>query len=271
MVLMGSKQNPKLTRSWELEGPLGYRSGQALRLRMTDLSERRIAKSEPRSSALAGRLAVRVTFRYATLLCGSALEVEFNEHSRLVAHHPSIVSRFDDHSLRSGELLPAAVGELDMDLAVSEEPDVGVHAEIAAHNRFDVSGPLETGRVNHALNPGGAGAGDVDLDSGDFLVLGSVHGFEQRMVGAHGNVLRGCARGLGNRSRLQAGPCLAHPLRIQQAVNRLEKNSAEDGGNLTPSRETSSHGPAWFGEIVAGRGRSLLPCPFLFHVHFSIS
>jgi hypothetical protein len=48
-----------------------------------------------------------------------------------------------------------------MDLAMGEKPDVRVLAQIGAHNRFHVSGPAETGRVNDALHAAAAGTRDV--------------------------------------------------------------------------------------------------------------
>src|ERR1035441_10732809 len=41
------------------------------------------------------------------------LEVELDQHGRLVAHHPAIVTRLDDHHLRSAELHDAAALVLD--------------------------------------------------------------------------------------------------------------------------------------------------------------
>lgn len=60
---------------------------------------------------------------------GVALKIELDEHGRLVTHHPSLVSRLHGNKLRSLILDDAAIRESDVDLAVSHEPDMRVHAE----------------------------------------------------------------------------------------------------------------------------------------------
>jgi hypothetical protein len=100
------------------------------------------------------------------------------------------VPRLDRHNLRGGELLDAAVGILNMDLAAGEEPHMRMHTEIAADNRFHLSGPAESGRVDHTLDTPGARSGDVQLDAANFAALGSLHGCEQWIGGAHIDSLR---------------------------------------------------------------------------------
>jgi hypothetical protein len=162
---------------------------------------------------------VSVTVGHSTLVGSVALEIEFDEHGRLVAHNPAIVSGLDDDGLWRSKLLAAAVGELDMDLPVRQESHVGVHAEIGADNRLDVGRPVKPGRVNHPLDAGRARVGDIDLDTRDLLVLSARHRFEKRIDSAHSNVLQSLARRIWVpifRWREESAP--AHPLRIQQAV-----------------------------------------------------
>ena len=66
------------------------------------------------------------------------LEVKLDQHGRLVAHHPAIVTRLDDHHLRSAELHDAAVLVLNVDLPRGQKPGVGMHAKIGTADRFHV-------------------------------------------------------------------------------------------------------------------------------------
>src|SRR5271165_5882061 len=135
-------------------------------------------------------IAMRVTLGHSTHASRLVLEIEFDQHSRFGAHHPALVARLDNHDLRRSELRDAAVRVLNMDLTVGEEPDVGVHAEIGSYDGFDVGRPAESGRVNHTLDAGRAGSGDVELDAGNLLVLGSLHRSKERVGSAHNNVLQ---------------------------------------------------------------------------------
>src|SRR5262249_60962023 len=88
-----------------------------------------------------------------------ALEVELDQHDRLVADHPAIVPGLDGDDLRRAVLDDAAVGVLDVDLAAREEADVRVHAEVGADDRLHVDRPAKAGRIDHALDarpPGSA-------------------------------------------------------------------------------------------------------------------
>src|SRR5208283_3046409 len=138
-------------------------------------------------------IAMTVALGHSTHASRLVLEVEFDQYSRLGTHHPALVARLDNHYLRRSELRDAAVRVLNMDLTVGEEPDVGVHAEIGSDDGFDVGRPAESRRVNHTLDAGRAGAGDVELDSGNLLVLGSLHRCKERVGSAHSNVLQRCA------------------------------------------------------------------------------
>jgi hypothetical protein len=124
-------------------------------------------------------------FRHSQPADRLALEVEFNQYGRLFPHHPCVVPRLDRNNLWSGELQDAAVGILNMDLAASEEPHMRVHAEIAPDDRFHLSGPAESGRVDHTLDAPCARSDDVQSDAANFAALGSLHGCEQWIGGAH--------------------------------------------------------------------------------------
>ena len=137
----------------------------------------------------------------------------------------------DNHCLRSGELHSTAVGKLDVDLTVRQEPNVGMHAEIGAHNGLDVFRPVEPSRVDHTLDAGRAGMGDVELYSRDLLVLSTLHWCEERYGGTHRNVLQSRTRAAPYPSPVNPPAvlrllALAHPLRIQQAVKPIRTNPA---------------------------------------------
>ena len=106
------------------------------------------------------------------------LEIKLDQHGRLVSHHPAIMPRFDDNSLGSGELQDAAVRIFNMDLPGGEEADVGMHASFGTGNRLHVSRPAKADRIDLALDAGGPGACDVELNAADFAVLGTLHGCE---------------------------------------------------------------------------------------------
>src|SRR5436190_15774401 len=59
-----------------------------------------------------------------------AHEIDFDQHRRLVADDPAVVSGLDRHHLRRGELLRPAVAILHADAAARDEADVRVHAEV---------------------------------------------------------------------------------------------------------------------------------------------
>src|SRR3954451_17554114 len=80
--------------------------------------------------------AVRMARRHPEPVDGVPLEVELDQHHRLLADHPAVVPRFDRDNLRRLVLDDAAVGVLDVNLAAREEADVRVHAEIGADDRL---------------------------------------------------------------------------------------------------------------------------------------
>jgi len=62
------------------------------------------------------------------------------------ADDPSVVAGFDRDDLRRRVLDDAAVCVFDVNLAVHEEADVRVHAELGAHDRLHVPRPAEARR-----------------------------------------------------------------------------------------------------------------------------
>jgi len=133
---------------------------------------------------------MHVVIGHSNPLSGVILEVEFDDYSRLIAHDPAIVARFDNEGLWSSELHPAAIRELDMYLTMSEESHVGMHTEISADDWFDVSRPAESRWVNHTLDTSNACTRDVKLDSGNLLALCALHWCLERIVNAHSSSLQ---------------------------------------------------------------------------------
>jgi len=81
------------------------------------------------------------------------------------------VPRLDGNDLRSRELQSATIRVLNVNLPASKEPDMCVHAEIGPGHCFHVSRPAESRRVDHALDSGGPGPGDIELNATDLAVL----------------------------------------------------------------------------------------------------
>src|SRR6266404_2304619 len=109
-----------------------------------------------------------------------ALEVEFDQHHRLFAHHPTIVAWFDGHDLRRLVFGGAPVAVFDVDLAPLKKADVRVHATVRADDRLHVDRPAKSGRIDHALHASCAVASDLELDMADLQPLGSFHAGEGR-------------------------------------------------------------------------------------------
>jgi hypothetical protein len=70
-------------------------------------------------SAFVNASALPMHRRHPELAHCLTLEVELDQHRWLVANDPAIMSGLDDDDLRSRELDRAAVGVLDIDLAIS--------------------------------------------------------------------------------------------------------------------------------------------------------
>jgi hypothetical protein len=67
--------------------------------------------------------------------------IELDEHDFLVANHPRVVTRLDEHGLRRNEIERAAIPILASEAAMSDESNMSVHALIGVDERFDVLGP----------------------------------------------------------------------------------------------------------------------------------
>src|ERR1700736_285186 len=93
-----------------------------------------------------------------------ALEVNFNQHRRLIADDPTVMAWLDRHNLRRLVFDDTAVRVFDVDLSSDEEADVGVHAEIGADHRFHVDRPPESGGIDQALDARGARASHFEPD-----------------------------------------------------------------------------------------------------------
>ena len=105
-------------------------------------------------------------------------------HHRFLAHHPAVVTGVDGDDLRRPVLDDAAVRILDVDLAVHEETDVRVHAEVGADHGFHVHRPAEAGWVHHALHPGGSGLADLEQDVTDLAPFGALRPARRSRSGA---------------------------------------------------------------------------------------
>jgi hypothetical protein len=110
---------------------------------------------------------------------GVALEIELDQHRRLIAHDPAVMARIDGDNLGSRVFDHTAIGVLDVDPSPGEKAHVGMHAQVGPHNRLHIDRPAESGRVDHALDARGAGTPDLEPDSGDFAALGSFQGSEE--------------------------------------------------------------------------------------------
>jgi hypothetical protein len=119
-----------------------------------------------------------------------AFEVEFNENGGFIANDSAVVSGFDDDDLGSDEIELAAIGELHVDLAACEEPDMSVRAGFGADVRLYVARPVEAGRINRSLDTRSPCANNVETHATEFLVLGSGNGSKKRISSAHRHGLR---------------------------------------------------------------------------------
>jgi hypothetical protein len=100
-----------------------------------------------------------------------AFEIEFDQNRRLIPYDPTLMAWLDCDELGSLYFLHAAVGEFNLDLTVRHEADVGVHAQFSTNDAAQVCGPVESRRVNHALDTNSATSGNIDLDAADLTVL----------------------------------------------------------------------------------------------------
>ena len=121
-------------------------------------------------------------FRHADTADGLALEIEFDDHRRLFADDPSVVTGFDCQELRRGVLDDTAVAVLNVDRALREEPDVRVHAEIGSADWLHIFRPSESHGIHHAFDASFACAADVEPHTPYIAALGATFdGGEQRI------------------------------------------------------------------------------------------
>src|ERR1017187_10248834 len=131
------------------------------------------------------RSPVPVRSRHSELADRLALEVEFDQDRSLITDNPAIMTGLDDDDLRSRKLDSAAVRILDVDLAAGQEPDVRVHAEIGADDRFHVFGPAKSRRVDDAFHATGAGSNNINLGAADFAAFATGDGREKWIIDIH--------------------------------------------------------------------------------------
>jgi hypothetical protein len=123
--------------------------------------------------------------RHPELADRLALEVEFDQDCSLTTDNPAIMTGLDDDNLWSRELDSAAVRVLDVDLAAGQEPNVCVHAEIGADDRFHVFGPAKSRRVDDAFHAAGTGSNSINLCAADFAAFAAGDGREKWIVDIH--------------------------------------------------------------------------------------
>src|SRR5690349_17310137 len=98
---------------------------------------------------------------------GVALEIELDDHGRLVADDPAVMTWVDREHLRRLVFDDAAVCVLDVDFTAHEESDMGVHASIRFHDRLHVRRPAEAARIDHAFDACRAGSRHFQADVAD--------------------------------------------------------------------------------------------------------
>jgi hypothetical protein len=128
---------------------------------------------------------VVVRHRDAEAFDGMALEIEFDEDGGLIAHDPAGVVGFDGNKFGGLELFHAAIRETDIDLAFGHEADVSVWAKLLTEHGAQMSVPGKAGRIDHAFDPDGAGAGNVDLDAANVVAFVGADGSEKGIGCTH--------------------------------------------------------------------------------------
>jgi hypothetical protein len=76
--------------------------------------------------------------RHAQAAGGISFEIELDHHNWFVADNPPVVSWVDRNDLRSTMLDDASVRIFNVNLAVDEEADVGVHAQLGADHGLHI-------------------------------------------------------------------------------------------------------------------------------------
>jgi len=126
-----------------------------------------------------------VRFRHPKPANGVPLEVELDHHGGLVSDDPSVVPRLDRDGFWSCEFQSASVAIFDLDPPAYKETDVSVHAEIGSSDRFHVSRPAESWRVNHPLDAAGTSSDYVQFDTTDLAMIGSFQWSKEHIGAIH--------------------------------------------------------------------------------------
>ena len=106
--------------------------------------------------------------------------VELHQHRRLVALDPAVVPRGDDHRRRRLVGLAAAVRVLDHHPSLHQEPDVRVHAQVAARHRRHVPVPAPAGWIDHPLDAAPPRLDLVNHQAADLAATGTFERLFQR-------------------------------------------------------------------------------------------
>ena len=109
------------------------------------------------------------------------LEVEFDQHHRLLADDPTVMPRLDRHDLGGLVFHDTTVGVFDVDFAARQKADVGVHAQVSSDDRFHVDRPPESGGVHHTLDARRSGPSHFEPDASDVAALGAFHRRDERI------------------------------------------------------------------------------------------
>jgi len=94
------------------------------------------ARGEPTTPTAVS--AVPMAVRHAQPTGGLSFEIELDHHNRFFADDPPVVTRLDRDDLRSTMLDDASVRIFDVNLAVDEEADVRVHAQLGANHGLHI-------------------------------------------------------------------------------------------------------------------------------------
>lgn len=121
--------------------------------------------------------------RHPEAVDGVALEIDLDQYDRFPADDPTVVPRFDCHNLRRFVFDDTTVRILDVNLAASQEANVGMHAQLGADDRLHVNGPSESGRVDHPLDACLTGRSNVELHVPEVTALRAFHRRQQRICG----------------------------------------------------------------------------------------
>src|SRR5215831_6433311 len=99
-----------------------------------------------------------------TMRCGG-FRVELDQHRGLLTHDPRIMPWFHDHHLRRHKVEGTAISIRALDVTAGQETNVRMHAELRAHERFQVRGPAEARWINETLQTTVRRLDTVDSDA----------------------------------------------------------------------------------------------------------